>query len=112
MVAWSGNPEISKVCGFPRRFLFVEIHSLDNERGCFASNRHFAEFLSISDRQVRTHIASLREKGFITVSIQDRYDRVIRAAGRYARVPDEKIKRLEQERTALIHRMSLRTPRG
>ncbi|SRR6266511_3303677 len=54
------------------KVLFVEIHSLDNERGCYASNRHFAEFFGISERQIRTYIGSLRDKGFITVSIQNR----------------------------------------
>ncbi len=63
------------------KVLFVEIHSLDNERGCYASNRHFAEFFGISERQIRTYIGSLRDKGFITVSIQNRNERVIRVAG-------------------------------
>src|SRR6266498_4318817 len=43
------------------KVLFVEIHSLDNERGCFASNKYFADFFSMSERQIRTHIGSLKE---------------------------------------------------
>ncbi len=43
------------------KVLFVGIHSLDNEHGCYASNRHFAEFLGISERQVRTYIGSVKD---------------------------------------------------
>jgi DNA-binding transcriptional regulator PaaX len=90
------------------KVLFVEIHSLDNERGCYASNRHFAEFFGISERQIRTYIASLKAKGFITVTIKNRNERVMRAAGKYARIRDEDIRRFNQDRQALIHRMSVR----
>ena len=41
------------------KVLFVEIHSLDNERGCYASNRHFAEFFDVSERQIRTYLSQL-----------------------------------------------------
>ena len=37
------------------KVLFVEIHSLDNERGCYASNRYFSEFFHVSERQIQTH---------------------------------------------------------
>lgn len=43
------SPELSLM----EKVLFVEIHSLDNERGCYASNRHFAEFFGLSERQIR-----------------------------------------------------------
>jgi DNA-binding transcriptional regulator LsrR (DeoR family) len=89
------------------KVLFVEIHSLDNERGCFASNRHFAEFFNISERQITTYISSLKDKGFITVSILDRNDRTIRTAGKYARVSDEQIRRLQQMRSAIADRFSV-----
>jgi len=61
------------------KVLFVEIHSLDNERGCYASNRYFSEFFHVSERQIQTHIANLKVKGFITVTIKDRYDRVVKS---------------------------------
>jgi len=89
------------------KVLFVEIHSLDNERGCFASNRHFAEFFNISERQITTYISSLKNKGFITVSIRDRNDRTIRTAGKYARVSDEQIRRLQQMRSDIADRFSV-----
>jgi hypothetical protein len=92
------------------KVLFVEIHSLDNERGCYASNRHFAKFFGVSERQIRTYVGSLKEKGFITVTIKNRNERVMRAAGKYARIKDADIQRLHQDRQALIHRMTARAP--
>ncbi len=89
------------------KVLFVEIHSLDNEHGCYASNRHFAEFFGVSERQIRTYIGSLRDKGFITVSIQNRNERIMRAAGKFARVRDEDLRRVAQGRQELIHRWTL-----
>ena len=86
------------------KVLFVEIHSLDNERGCYASNRYFSEFFHVSERQIQTHIANLKVKGFITVTIKDRYDRVMRSAGKHARVHGEELRQLRQDQARLIHR--------
>src|SRR5687767_13482843 len=94
------------------KVLFVEIHSLDNERGCFASNNHFAEFFGVSHRQIRTYISSLKEKGFITITIRNRNERVIRTTGKYARVPDTELRRLRQDHADLIHSMTLGGGRG
>ncbi len=89
------------------KVLFVEIHSLDNERGCYASNRYFADFFNVSERQIQTYIASLKEKGFIFVTIQNRNERVMRAAGKYAHVRGENLRQLKQDRAGLIHKLSL-----
>jgi len=89
------------------KVLFVEIHSLDNEHGCYASNRHFAEFFGVSERQIRTYISSLKAKGFVSVAIQNRNDRVIHTIGRYARVPDTAVKQLQQDHQKLVHRLTL-----
>jgi hypothetical protein len=79
------------------KVLFVEIHSLDNERGCFASNKYFAEFFGMSARQISTHIASLKTKGFIETQIVNLNERTIRVAGKYKRVPDHEFKKLRQD---------------
>ena len=47
------------------KVFLVEINSLDNEKGCFASNKHFCELFKISDRRVTTILGKLEEKGFI-----------------------------------------------
>lgn len=92
------------------KVLFVEVHSLDNERGCYASNRHFAEFFGLSDRQIRRHLASLKEKGFITITIFNETDRVMRAAGKYARVKEPQLRELRDMSAALVARLSLHRP--
>lgn len=94
------------------KVLFVEIHSLDNERGCYASNQYFASFFGVSDRQIRTYLASLKTKGFITVSIRNRNERVMHAAGKYARVPEAERRRFAQLKGELIHRLSVNRARG
>jgi hypothetical protein len=89
------------------KVLFVEIHSLDNERGCYASNRYFSEFFGISERQIQTYIAGLKTKGFVTVTIQNRYERVIRAVGKYAHVRGETLRQLRQDQAGLVHRFRM-----
>ena len=89
------------------KVLFVEIHSLDNEHGCYASNRYFSEFFGISERQIQTYIALLKAKGFVTVTIQNRYDRVIRAVGKYARVHGERLHQLRQEQVSLAQKFRM-----
>ena len=89
------------------KVLFVEIHSLDNERGCFASNKYFAEFFGLHPRRIAGHIASLKEKGFVTVTIRNLNERVIHAAGKFARVPAREIRRLQEERIQLAHRFKI-----
>ena len=74
------------------KVLFVEIHSLDNERGCYAGNKYFTNFFKVSERQIRNYIASLKEKGFISVVILNLNERVMHAIGKYARVPDAEVK--------------------
>ena len=103
---------LSPTLSLMEKVLFVEIHSLDNERGCYASNRYFADFFGVSPRQIATYVASLKEKGFITVTIQNQNERTIRAAGKFRRMPDAQVRQLRQEMDGLVHRFSLRKGRG
>ena len=98
---------LSPTLSLMEKVLFVEIHSLDNERGCFASNRYFAEFFGVSTRQIATYVASLKGKGFITVTIVNQNERTIHAAGKFRRVPDAQIRQLKQDMEGLVHRLSL-----
>jgi Helix-turn-helix domain len=92
--------------------LFVEIQSLDNERGCFASNQYFADFFGISDRQIRTYVASLKTKGFVSVTVHDRNKRIIRAAGKYRRVSDTELHQFRDEVDQVVHRMTMNPSTG
>jgi len=94
------------------KVLFVEIHSLDNERGCYASNAYFAEFFQVSIRQIIRYLASLKTHGFITVMVRNKNERVIRTAGKYRRVSTEEIHRLRKQQADLIHRMRVGSRRG
>ena len=100
---------LSEQLSLMEKVLFVEIHSLDNEHGCFASNAHFAKFFTVSERQIRTYIGSLKEKGFISVSIVNRNQRTIHAIGRFTRVRDSDVRQLQQNRQSLIHKWSVGT---
>jgi len=102
---------LSEQLSLMEKVIFMEIYSLDNEDGCYASNRHFAEFFKVSERQIRTYIGTLKDKGFISVTIRNRNQRVMHAVGRYARVRDEDFRQLKAERQGLIHRLSLPTSR-
>ena len=74
------------------RLIFAEIHSLDREFGCIASNEHFAEWLGISERQVRDYIKRLKDKDLISVSLNKVKDtRTIKLIGRYKRISEEQI---------------------
>jgi hypothetical protein len=52
------------------RLFLVEIDSLDQENGCFASNGHFAEMFEISKGRCTQIIKSLEAKGFLKIEIQ------------------------------------------
>lgn len=52
------------------KVMLVEIDSLQHpERGCYASNAHFAEFFGLSNSRVSEIITSLAEKGMVTVEL-------------------------------------------
>lgn len=52
------------------KLFLVEIDSLDNENGCYASNAHFAEFFGISKGRCSQIIKSLEAKKLITIELQ------------------------------------------
>ena len=95
---------LSEELSLMEKVLFVEIHSLDNERGCFASNAYFAEFFKVSDRQIRNIIGVLKTKGFVMVTIKNRNERVIRTVGRYRRVSAKEVRELAQRTGELVHK--------
>ena len=53
----------------PMELLFMaEIESLDGEKGCYASNKHFAEFFGVSTGRVSQIINALKDKGYLKIS--------------------------------------------
>lgn len=47
--------------------VLTEIDSLDNENGCVASNKHFAEFTGLSKNRVSEIVNGLKTKGYVNI---------------------------------------------
>ena len=103
---------LSEELSLMEKVLFVEIHSLDNERGCFASNRHFSEFFGVSERQIATYIASLKKKGFIESTVVNGFERTIRVTGKYAYPNSTERKKLRMNMDRLADGMRYGARRG
>ena len=63
------------------KLVLSEVHYLDNENGCWASNAHIGRLVGLSARQVSTYISRLRVKGHIRweVSESNRTGRSLRS---------------------------------
>ena len=60
------------------KLFLVEIDSLDNEQGCFASNKHFSDFFDISKGRCTQIIKSLEEKGLVSIKHEYKGKQIIR----------------------------------
>ena len=60
------------------KLFLVEIDSLDNEQGCFASNKHFSDFFDISKGRCTQIIKSLEEKGLVSIKHEYEGKQIIR----------------------------------
>lgn len=56
---------LSKDLNWTQKILFVEIQSLDNGEGCYASNEYLSEFLGVSKQTISDSISKLKKLGFI-----------------------------------------------
>tara|TARA_Y100001973_G_C5173850_1_gene320700 strand:+ start:776 stop:1588 length:813 start_codon:yes stop_codon:yes gene_type:complete len=73
--------------------MLYKIYMLDGDKGCFATNKYFADFFQISKRQVSTTISALVKKGFISLDYE--YEdgtksikyRILRTRGRSVQYP-------------------------
>lgn len=81
------------------KLFLVEIDSLDNERGCFASNAHFSEFFQISKGRCTQIIKSLEAKKMVSVTVEregkvitKRVIRILNTIVNKLNTPSEKIK--------------------
>jgi len=60
------------------KIFIVEIDSLDNKDGCFASNSYFAKFFKISNSRVSQVINSLIKKGYLKAEYERKGKQIIR----------------------------------
>ena len=52
------------------KVMLIEIDSLDNENGCYASNDYFADFFGLSKGRISKVINSLVKRGFVTSELK------------------------------------------
>lgn len=52
------------------KLFLVEIDSLDNDKGCYASNKYFADFFNISKGRCTQVIKSLERKGLVEIEYE------------------------------------------
>lgn len=80
---------LSKDLTVMEKLFLVEIDSLDNDKGCYASNGHFSDFFDLSKQRCSQIIKSLEKKGYI--KIEYKYDekmvkeRVIKVSNKFDR---------------------------
>lgn len=67
----------SKELTLQQKVMLVEIDSLDNENGCYASNKYFSEFFGISNGRVSQIINELTDKGYLRVEYQKKDKQIL-----------------------------------
>ena len=96
---------LSKELTLQEKVFLVEIDSLDNEDGCYASNAYFAEFFQLSKNRCSEIIKNLESKGLISTryirkdgkkNIQKRVIKVVGKSNRGSRKIDRGIRETEQ----------------
>ena len=65
---------------YMQKMVLAKITNLDNDKGCFATNKYFARLLSTSINSVSKTINSLKNMGLIKVEITDNTHRSITLA--------------------------------
>lgn len=82
---------LDKELSWIEKFLLVEIDSLDNEEGCWASNEYFSKFFGVSKDRISKLISGLKRKGYLTVQLVYKEGtktidkRIVRITHRYRR---------------------------
>ena len=69
---------LSDALTMQEKLFYVEIDSLDNDNGCFASNGHFADFFDVSKGICTQIIKSLESKKVITINLEYKGKQVVR----------------------------------
>lgn len=78
---------LSKDLSLQEKHFIVEIDSLDNEYGCFATNKYFADFFNMSQHRVSQIISQLKDKGYLNIEYEMQGKQIIRRILRVNRPP-------------------------
>lgn len=60
---------LNKELSWMEKLFITEINSLDNEKGCFASNKYFADFFNLSKSRCSQIITELKNKGYVSIEL-------------------------------------------
>ena len=89
---------VSKEISMQEKVFLAEIHSLDNEMGCIASNAYFADFFQLSKSSVSRIISSLSKKGLIKVHLVYKDNKEVdKRIIRCCKYGDKEIKEVKKE---------------
>jgi hypothetical protein len=66
------------------KLFYAEIDSLDNDKGCYATNNYFADFFSLSSMRCSQIIKALNEKNYISIKYIDDKTRVLNSNMQYS----------------------------
>lgn len=88
---------LNKKLSWTDKILLIEIESLDNERGCFASNDYFAEFLGVTKTTISTSVSKLKKLGYIEQVSFDGRTRILKAD--FKKMEMQSLKKLKSRRT-------------
>ena len=104
------NQELS----FLQKGLLIEIESLDNESGCFATNTYFAKFFQASERWIVSNLKALEDMGYISRKYKKKEggkpketQRIIRVTRKYYQIFEQKP---EHENTSTPHELEITPP--
>lgn len=93
---------LNKDLNWTEKILLIEISSLDNKNGCFASNAYFSEFIGITETNISKHISKLKRFGYIEQESFDGHTRILRSN---LRVLYKKI--IDNDNTPCLYRQDL-----
>ena len=88
---------LNKKLSWTDKILLIEIESLDNERGCFASNDYFAEFLGVTKTTISTSVSKLKKLGYIEQVSFDGRTRILKAD--FKKMDMQSLKKLKSRHT-------------
>lgn len=68
---------LNKDLTLQEKIILVEIDSLDNDNGCFASNKYFSDFFGISTGRISQIINDLSKKGYLNIEYQKKDKQIL-----------------------------------
>ena len=90
---------LNKELTIMEKLFVVEIDSLDNEDGCYASNKHFAKFFGVSRGRCTQIIKQLEAKNYVSIDLErdgkvisKRVVRILNTLVKKLNTPSENIK--------------------